>query len=512
MNQHERPHGVGTASSDPNQFFQTAHLQKDLKGRSIRGGAVTLVSQGFKFLLQTGGTFFLARLLLPEDFGLIGMVTIVLNFVELFKDLGLSAATIQKPDINHAQVSTLFWINIGFSLLITVLVAVLAPVIAVFYGEARLTPIVLCLSVNFMIGGLAVQHLALLKRQMQFGSIARIEIVSMVTGVGTATVAAGMGMGYWSLIIWRLVQSLTTLVGAWLMCRWRPGLISRYGNVSSMLVFGSNMAGFHIVNYFSRNADNFLIGRFWGAQQLGLYAIAYKLLLLPIEQINLPLTNVALPTLSRLQEEPEKFQRYYYQAILIAASLGMPIAGFLFACADLIIPLALGQQWMPVIPIFRWLIPAAYVGTCGIAMGWAFTALGRVEQQFRWGLFASSLTVLIFVISVRWGALGVAVGYGCSRPLFLILGLSFCYRGTFLKLSDLVQILAKPFLASVGAIGLLLLINQWFPDSIHSALLLLLDCTLYSLFYLMLWIVQPDGLSSLREMLKMVHSLRAVGS
>ncbi len=502
MSQHSQKY------SNPDRFFQTEHLRQDLRGRSVRGGAITLISQVFKFVLQTGGTFLLARLLLPEDFGLIGMVTIVLNFVELFKDLGLSTVTIQKDEINHDQVSTLFWINIGLSLLITALAIALAPTIASFYQEPRLIPIVFFLSANFIIGGLTVQHLALLRRQMRFGSIAQIEIASMGIGVGAAMVTAWLGMGYWSLVIWRLVQSLINMLGVWMMCRWRPGLWVRHSKVGSMLAFGGSMTGFNIVNYFSRNADNFLIGRFWGAQPLGLYAMAYKLLLLPIEQINAPVTSVALPTLSRLQTEPEKFKRYYYQAILMISSLGMPIIGFLFASSDLVIPLVLGQQWIEAVPIFQWLIPAAYVGTCGVAMGWAFVSLGKVGEQFKWGIFSSTLTVIIFMISVRWGALGVAAAYGCSRPLFLVLGLAFCYRRTFLRISDLAKVLAKPFLSSIGAIGAVMVTNHLILHSIHKPVLLLLDLILYGAMYLVLWVLQPDGFSSLKEIVKTVYSLK----
>lgn len=508
MNQHQQP-PVPTKPNNPERFFQTEHLHQSLKGRSVKGGAITLISQVFKFVLQIGGTFLLARFLLPEDFGLIGMVTIILNFIELFKDLGLSTATIQKAQINHAQVSVLFWINIALSLLITVLVVALAPAIAAFYGEPRLVPIVCFLSINFIIGGLTVQHLALLKRQMQFGPIARIEILSMLLGVGAAVATAVAGLGYWSLVIWRLVQSLTNLLGVWIACGWRPGGWSGAADVRAMLAFGGNMTGFNIVNYFSRNADNFLIGRLWGPQPLGLYAMAYKLLLLPVEQINAPITSVALPTLSRLQTEPEKFKRYYYQAILIIAALGMPMTGFLFASANIVIPLALGSQWVGAVPIFQWLIPAAYVGICGVAMGWAFISLGKVREQLQWGIFSSVLTVLIFIISVRWGALGVAIGYGCSRPVFLIMGLTFCYRGTFLRLSELGQVLAKPFLASVGAIGGLWLANQWLGSEMNPWLELILHGLLYAALYLSLWMIQPNGISVLRNIVKTVYTLKA---
>src|SRR5690606_19203223 len=167
-------------------YFDTEHLTKHLRRRTMRGGAITVSSQGVKFALRLGSTAVLARLLTPADFGLIAMVTVVTGFVEMFKDAGLSMATIQRERITHAQVSTLFWINVALSALIMLLIAALAPAIAWFYGEPRLLPITLALSGTMIFGGLAVQHQALLRRQMQFGRLATIEITSMAAGIAAA--------------------------------------------------------------------------------------------------------------------------------------------------------------------------------------------------------------------------------------------------------------------------------------------------------------------------------------
>ncbi len=152
-----------------NNFFDTEYLKADLKGRSVRGGAVTMAAQGIKFFLQIGSTVVLARLLTPEDFGLIAMVTAVTGFVMMFKDMGLSMATVQRAEIDHAQISTLFWINVVLSLAFMLLTATLAPAIAWFYSEPRLTWITLALAGAFIFSGFTVQHQALLRRQMNFG-------------------------------------------------------------------------------------------------------------------------------------------------------------------------------------------------------------------------------------------------------------------------------------------------------------------------------------------------------
>jgi O-antigen/teichoic acid export membrane protein len=490
------------------QYFNTDHLKADLKGRSVRGGAVTMAAQICKFVLQMGSTVVLARLLVPEDYGLIGMVTVIINFAGLFKDLGLSTATIQKPEINHKQVSTLFWINFAISCITALVVAGLAPVVAWFYKEPRLTWITLALASSFLFSGLTVQHQALLRRRMSFTSLAKIEIISMLVGVVTALISAWYGLGYWALVLMQIATAIANAVGVWVACSWRPGVPLRRSGIRSMLAFGGNLTGFSIVNYFSRNLDNILIGQYWGPQQLGLYAQAYKLLLLPITQINTPITSVALPALSSLQSEPEKYRRYYYKAILLITTIGMPIVAFMFASADKVILLILGKQWLDAVPIFRFLMPAAFMGTFNVATGWAYTSLGRAERQFHSGIVISTINVLIFVISVRWGAIGVAAAFSLSRPIIFLPAIIYCYKGTQLRLINLVSTLFQPALASFGAAVTLIGINYLLTPDLNLPINLLIDLLLYTLFYFAIWIVIPNGRSTLSDMLEMAKTLK----
>jgi len=193
-------------------YFDTEYLKADLKGRSVRGGAVTMAAQAARFLLQMGSTIVLTRLLTPQDFALIAMVTAATGFVMIFKDMDLSMETVQKAEINHAQISTLFWINVGLSLCIMVVIAALGPAIGWFYGEPRLTWITLAMAGAFIFGGFTIQHQALLRRQMYFGTWAIIEIVAMLNGVVAAILSAWYGAGYWALVIMR---AATAPQGVW---------------------------------------------------------------------------------------------------------------------------------------------------------------------------------------------------------------------------------------------------------------------------------------------------------
>lgn len=491
-----------------NDYFITEHLEATLKQRSVRGGAITIFAQGSKFLLQLGSMAILGRLLTPNDYGLIGMVIPIIGFVELFKDLGLSTATIQRDKINHQQVSTLFWINLIVSCSISLVFAALAPLIAWFYKEPRLLGIVLVLSSIFVVSGSSIQHQALLKRKMQFGSIAKIEIISVLLGVLTAIVAAYFGLGYWALVIMPLTKIFVVAIGTWNVCTWRPGLPSRDSQVNSMLAFGGNLTGFNCINYFSRSLDNILIGQYWGAEELGFYSKAYQLVLLPIQQINLPINNVALPLLSRLQTEPQKYARYYYKSVLLIVFLGMPMVAFTFAVTDKLILFVLGEQWLDIVTMFRFLAPAAFMGTFNLADGWVYQSLGRTDRQLRIGLVISTIDIIIFLISVRWGGLGVAAAYGLSRPFIWLPKLFYCYHNTPLKFSTLAVTLAKPTLASIAAALVTMALDSLLLSNIQLLLALLIDGLVYSVLYLGFWSIMPNGRQTLIELLKAVKDLK----
>ena len=489
-------------------FFATEHLQVDLRSRSIRGGVVTVVAQAGKFVIQIASTVLLGRLLTPEDYGLIAMVTVVTKFVQMFKNLGLSTATIQQKEINHQQVSTLFWINVGISSVITLLLVALAPVIAGFYSEPRLIPIMYVLASVFIFSGLGVQHAALLKRQMRFSSMAKIAIISLLTSLIVAVILAWYRAGYWALVFLQLTGVIVYTTGIWIACSWRPGMPAWNSGIRSMLAFGGNLTAFNCVNYVSRNLDNLLIGRYWGSQQLGLYAKAYQLILLPIQQINAPMTGVALPTLSCLQTQSEQYCRYYYKALLSITTLGMALVAFTFASADKMILFFLGEQWLAVVPIFRLLMPAAFIGTLNVAESWVYQSLGRTDRQFRLGLVMSMIDVLIFVVSVRWGAIGVAAAYGLSRPILWLPRIVYCYRGTPLRLSGLARTLLHPVFASIGAAVLMMGIDRLMPMDMNLAIALGLDCLMYGVLYLTIWMVLPNGKKTLTEMFRMLEEFR----
>jgi len=494
-----------------NNFFDTEYLKADLKGRSVRGGAVTMTAQGASFFLRMGSTVVLARLLTPQDFGLIAMVTAVTSFAMMFKDMGLSMATVQRAEINHNQISTLFWINVVLSLCIMLVTAALAPAIAWFYGEPRLTWITLALAGAFIFGGFTIQHQALLRRQMRFGALALIQIVSMAAGIAVAIVSAWYGAGYWSLVLMQLVNVITSTIGVWLTCSWRPGLPVRRSGVRPMLAFGGNLTGFNVVNYFARNLDNILIGWCWGAGPLGLYSKAYGLLMLPIMQIRGPIDAVATPALSRLQDDPERYRRYYYRAVNMIAFISMPLVALMAALSDQIIRIVLGQQWVGAANIFKVLAFAAILQPVVGTTGWVYVSLGQTKRMLQWGLIAVPLIITSFVVGLPWGALGVATSYTiCFIVIIALPCLLFCFRYSPLNLAGFFRVVRCPMAISLIMYATLELSQRYFVLANSSAInILLYSCVSGSLVLVAIIAVWPEARHEAIGTLKLLKSLRS---
>lgn len=430
--------------------FSNEHLSGDLKRLSVRGGMATLAGQGVKFLLQLASTMILARLLTPGDFGLIAMVTAITAFIMVFRELGLSQATIQRAEINHGQVSTLFWINVAVGVALMLITLALAPAVAWFYKDPRLILVTAALSTTFVFSGLTVQHEALLRRQMRLTTVATRDVAAMAAGILTAVLCAWDGMGYWSLVWMHLVTAATNAAFVWFASGWIPGRPVRRSGVRSMLKLGGWLTAFSFVNYFARNLDSVLIGRFCGSQPLGLYSRAYSLLLFPLGQITAPMTAVAVPALSRLQNEPERYRRFYLKAVKLIAYVSMPLVSALGVLSSEVVQLILGTEWLEAGPIFTILALAAVCQPIGSTVGWIFISSGQTRRMFAWNCVAVPLILLSFLAGLPWGARGVASGYAVCNILLIVPELSFALKHSPISLRDVLAVLCRPLTLSLA--------------------------------------------------------------
>lgn len=399
------------------EHIKTDHLLPNLKRHTISGGAVTVSAQAAKFGLNLASTVILAHLLTPRDFGLVAMVTAVTGFLAMFRHAGLAIPTVQREHITDAQVSNLFWINLGVSGLCALIVAALSPAMAWFYRDSRITYITLFLSTTFLIGGFRVQHLALLKRQMRFKAIALIEVGSIAIGVLVGVVMALLHYRYWSLVGLTLATEIAAFVLTGSVSRWRPQLPSRGSGIGPLLAFGVHQTAASFIFTLARGCDNLLIGRVYGAATVGLYSRGAALVIRPLEQFLLPIDAVFLPTLSRLQSQPERYRSTFlrlYEAVALSVFF---FSSLLLALALPITLVLLGRKWAQASAIFAGFTFLSLQLPLANAANWLLTSQGRGKDIFLTSSIAAVLTLASFVAGLPFGPVGVAIAFSASSLL-----------------------------------------------------------------------------------------------
>lgn len=482
-------------------YFSPDNNKKNVKDKAIRGGAYSIASQLINLCVHFVSTMVLARLLSPNDYGLVAMVTVVVGFVMMFQDMGLSVAIIQKKHITHEQVSSLFWVNAAIGMGITGLLIAGAPFIALFYGETKLVRITIILSITMLLSGLTVQHQALMRRKMQFDTLAIIDILGVILGSAFGILLAFKGAGYWALVGLPVGTAVIRTILVWFLCKWRPGLYKKRTGLREFLSFGGNVSGFTLVNYFSRNLDNILLGRFWGPQVLGYYSRAYNIMMMPVSNIRAPLEQISMPILSRMQDDPLQYRQFYLKLTGFIAFLSMPLMTLLFVEAENVIHLMLGSQWGESVKIFQMLCFVSFLQPVSTTIGLVLLSRGRSAQYLRFGVATSIVTALSFIVGLPWGALGVAIGYLISNYVRLLPSLWYCFRGTKITIVDFLIAIMRPSLICV-AMGIGVYCLRILFNGMPPLVSICASSCLGVLFYLAVWAVIPDGLAYLRELYK----------
>jgi PST family polysaccharide transporter len=455
----------------------------DLRGRAVRGGAVTFVSQAVKVVLNVGSTLILARLLTPADYGLIGTVAGVTGFVETFKDAGLSMATIQRERITDEQISTLFWLNVTLSVGLMLFVAALAPIIALFFHEPRLTWVTVALAVTFPLSGLTVQHQALMRRNMRFRDLTAIELASVAAGAVSAVVMGWLGFRYWALVSMAIVTALVNVVAVWLAMPWRPGPAVRGCGVRPMIGFGGNIVASRFVASFVRNLPSILLGRFWGTTAVGLYQRAYALLMFAVDQVQGPVTAVAIAPLSRLQSDSERLRRFFLVGYGVVVSCILPIVVTSAVYSEGIVTLLLGRQWLETARIFRWLaLSGIFVGIMN-PQGMLLLAMGRTTKFFKLGVADGAAAVISYIVGVPYGPEGIAASYLLVKAIIVLPMAYATFKDTPVSFKDVVSTIQAPIIASGVAAALGWTVKVFLADLAKDWVLTVAGCSVMLLAY-----------------------------
>lgn len=463
---------------------------QNFKVKAVRSGGITMLTHFLDYGIQVASTAVIARILEPSDYGLVAIALTITGFFFIFKTLGLSDATVQREKITHQQISNLFWINVVAGIFFSMLLIIIAPIAANIFKDKRLVAIITTSSLSFVISGCYTQHQALLKRTMRFTALAKNEIIAMVLSVIVAIAMAFAGMGYWVLVFRPLIFSASVAIGCWLLCNWKPGMPSRGSGIKPMLRFGINTIAYYIVDYFARNTDKALIGWKEGHSPLGYYSKAFQLFLAPVSQLTIPLTGVAVATLSKLTKEPSKYHSYYLNAVQTVAFIGFPLSMFLVSESKYLILFLLGEKWVPAAELFSILGLAGGIQLITSTRAWLFVSLGKTDRWLYTGIAASVVMAIFIFIGIQFGTRGVAFGY--TSFVYLSLAPSLWYAGApiGLKINQIFSVLWKPFVSScLAAICIYQLFSYISTFPTYSILLIsfIAYVSLYSIFLFSLY-------------------------
>ncbi|WP_189575205.1 lipopolysaccharide biosynthesis protein [Marinobacter zhanjiangensis] len=417
-------------STNTDHTFSNQHLEGNLKNHSVRSVGFTVSAQGLKLLFQVISITVLARLLQPEDFGLVAMVTVFTGLALAFMEGGLSMATIQRPHITHEQVSNLFWTNVGLGFLLGLIYIAASPLVALIYGEDRIIEIMCALSLFFLIGGLSVQHEAILKRQMNFKALAVIEVVANLVGVCVAISMAWYGFGYWSLVGQQIATITVMSIMRWLAARWTPGWISRGSGVRSLLGFGMNLTGANFVGYFATNITPFGIGLVGGAQPLGLYDRAFKLTSIPSKQLLPPVFNVFQSALARVAEDEHRLRSAIISLAGKIALTTVFVTLVMVVTADWLVAILLGDGWDDAVILFQLLATFSVVEPITTFIAISLVSIGESKALLKWKIITFFILLVFVAVGSVWGVMGIVIAYAISgffirMPLFLLYSTRF---------------------------------------------------------------------------------------
>jgi len=424
---------------------------QSLKQQAISGVKWTGASTIFIGLIEFIKFAVLARLLSPSDFGLMGMLVVIMGFAQAFADMGVSNAIIHKQNTTEEQLSSLYWLNIFIGALLFLILCVANPLIVRFYKEPRLGHLIFWVALIFPITSLGQQFQILLQKKLKFSKLSRIEVISVILGSITAILLAVKGQGVLSLI-WG--QIATATIKSLLLIRFSgkkfpPAFRFEKKDLRDYLSFGLYQMGERNVNYLSSNIDYLLIGRFLGADALGIYTLAYKLITVPLMKITPILTRVAFPVFSKKQTDNASINRGYLAIIKILSFIVFPSLIGLSVTAPIFVPVIYGTNWARTVPVIQILAIVGMIKATGSLSGSVLLAKGRADITFIWNFIVCITNFFVFWIAARRGLLTVAWSWVGLSIFYFICGRWMLYKVIGLKWKNYLSALMNPALMSL---------------------------------------------------------------
>ena len=482
------------------EFFNRINLMdQSTLNRTGKNSFWVIFGQITSLLISTFRTMILARILIPEDFGLIAMALVFLGIANLFKDMGLSLSIIQKNEINHNQVSNLFWCSVVFSLIVAVSVCLIAPLLTIFYHDERIYQITLLLSLNVFFGGLTMVPQSILRRKMNFKVLAFIRIYSILfASIISIIMVQFYNLSYWALVWLLIFQSFFIFIGTWFYAKWFPSKFIRNCGTKSLIKFGLNVTTLNIFSYFSTTVDKLIIGKFFGGYDLGLYSKSFELASMPSNQIRIPLSSVLLSDLSEVQNKLEDFKTRYLNFLSIICFLMIPFSVICSFLSYEIIYLFLGSNWTSAAPIFKFLILGSCLAAIVSTADQVPLSLGFSRRYKNLGIVVNLLKIITQIIIFYFlGILGLSLS---QLILFIIIFypfLCYCFKGTQIRIIDFCKNFFVPFSISITSLLIVITVSKFLIFSNNIFNLVYVMFLYFIIIFILIFILNKFGILNL---------------
>ncbi len=361
----------------------------------------------------------LARLLTPSEFGIVAILVVFISFFNLLSNLGISPAIVQHQSLSDEDISSIFSFTIVLGFIFSVLFFLSAPLMAYYYNEPAITNLARLTSLTIFLNSIQIVPNALNLKKLRFKEIGIITVaVHIITGI-VAIILAYIGFGFYSLIINSILNGFLGFIAYFYLAPVKPTFRISIESIRKIAKFSSFQFLFTFINYFAMNTDNLLIGKYFSPKALGFYDKAYKLMLMPVQNLTFVITPILHPVLAEYQNDKIIIYNTYTKIVKILAIIGFPLSIFLYFNATEIINIIYGNQWGESIPVFRLLALSIGIQIVLSSTGSIFQATNRTDLLFYSGFMSSLLMVAGILYGIFIGESLIDIGYGILIAFYI---------------------------------------------------------------------------------------------
>ncbi len=447
-----------------------------------------VVFKFFSQVLSWVSTIYVARLLMPADYGLMAMATMLTGYAALFSELGLGAAIIQQPTVTKKNLSSVFWFALGVSLLFSIICYFLSYPTSYLFNEVRIVPITQAVSIIFILNGLQIVPINLIKKRLKFKVLGIIEMVASVTSCICMVFLASQGAGVWTLLTGYIVRSLTKLTLSFCFSRWIPSMYFSFSQVKYYLGFGLFVSVGRTFNYIFEKSDKFFAGRLWESSILGYYTFAFQLAQIPTEKIVSLINQVSFPVFSELQFDKFEFNQFYLKVTKITAVFVLPLFVGGYLCGEELIRSLLNDKWIPIIYIFKLLC----LSQIFMALTAINTMLHVAQGRPQWSMYFRGVCALFvggsFYFAAQHGLNAMLIPWFTIYPLLCIGFIIISVRKLGIGVVEYISNLMIPFIATfcmfLAVVFLDFVSTPFLKDLYSNAFILIIKISIGGIVYL----------------------------